>query len=272
VSGAPGALVILLHVDWSFLWERISAPGVAFWPALRLTVVVAVLAQFFGVVLGLFSALAWMSRALPLRLLAYLYVLVIRGTPVIVQIFFIYYGTNLLMGYDLFPKSVSFGLFSASGAVVAGTVALSVNEGAYMSEIIRAGIRSIDLGQMEAAKSVGMPYRLAMRRIILPQAARVIIPPLGNEFNNMLKTTSLLAFIGVYEIFLDAENAYSTSFRPVEVFTAVALWYLLLTTLWGVIQYLIERRLSASDRGEDETLWSGIFGQSGQRLRRTARA
>jgi polar amino acid transport system permease protein len=264
--------VILLHVDWSFLWQRISAPGSAFWPALRLTVLVAVIAQVFGVVLGLFSALAWTSRLWPLRILAYLYVLIIRGTPVIVQIFFIYYGTNLLMGYDLFPNSMGFGLFSVSGAVVAGVVALSVNEGAYMSEIIRAGISSIDPGQLEAAKSVGMPYPLAMRRIILPQAARVIVPPLGNEFNNMLKTTSLLAFIGVYEIFLDAENAYSTSFRPVEVFTAVALWYLLLTTVWSVIQFMIERRLGASDRNEGDSIWSRMLTQSGRRLRRTARA
>jgi polar amino acid transport system permease protein len=264
--------VIILHVDWSFLWQRISAPGAAFWPALRLTVVVAVLAQLFGVALGLVSALAWTSRLWPLRVLAYAYVLIVRGTPVIVQIFFIYYGSNLLAGYNLFPNSMSFGVFTASGAVVAGVVALSVNEGAYMSEIIRAGIRSIDQGQMESAKSVGMSYSLAMRRIVLPQAARVIIPPLGNEFNNMLKTTSLLAFIGVYEIFLDAENAYSTSFRPVEVFTAVALWYLLLTTVWSGVQYLIERRLGASDRDHRESFWSRLAGQSGQRLRRTARA
>src|SRR5581483_9901380 len=104
------------------------------------------------------------------------------------------------------------------GVVVAGTAALAINEGAYMSEIIRAGILSVDAGQMEAALSVGMTRGLAMRRIVLPQAARVIVPPLGNEFNGMIKNTSLLAFIGVYEMFFDAESHYSTTFKPVEYF------------------------------------------------------
>jgi polar amino acid transport system permease protein len=120
-----------------------------------------------------------------------------------------------------------------------------------MREIIRAGIDSIDRGQMEAAKSLGMSYGLAMRRIVLPQAARVIIPPLGNEFNNMLKTTSLLAFIGVTEMFQDADIHYSTTFKPVEYFAAVAFWYLVLTTVWSFIQAAIERRLAAGERGDE---------------------
>jgi len=128
-----------------------------------------------------------------------------------------------------------------------------VNEGAYMREIIRAGIDSIDRGQMEAAKSLGMRYGLAMRRIILPQAARVIVPPLGNEFNNMLKTTSLVFTIGVYELFSDAEIHYSQTFQPVEYFLAVAFWYLVLTGVWSIIQASIERRLAASERTDDLT-------------------
>src|SRR5438046_6106369 len=105
-----------------------------------------------------------------------------------------------------------------------------------MAEIIRAGITSVDPGQMEAAKSLGMRQSLAMRRIVLPQAARVIVPPLGNEFNAMMKTTSLLAFIGVYELFQDADVHYSNSFKPVEYFLAVAFWYLVLTSAWTVVQ------------------------------------
>jgi polar amino acid transport system permease protein len=95
-----------------------------------------------------------------------------------------------------------------------------------------------------------MTTGLGMRRIILPQAARVIVPPLGNEFNNMLKTTSLLAFIGVTELFQDAEIHYSQTFKPVEYFAAVALWYLLLTSVWSLIQARIERRLAVSERGD----------------------
>jgi len=130
-------------------------------------------------------------------------------------------------------------------------VALAINEGAYMSEIIRAGIQSVDPGQMEAALSVGMPRSLAMRRIVLPQAARVIVPPLGNEFNGMIKNTSLLAFIGVYEMFFDAETHYSTTFKPVEYFLAVAFWYLVLTTIWSIIQARIERRLDPAEHGQN---------------------
>jgi polar amino acid transport system permease protein len=111
---------------------------------------------------------------------------------------------------------------------------------------------------MEAAKSVGMPYGLAMRRVVLPQAARVIVPPLGNEFNGMIKNTSLLAFIGVYEMFLDAEQGYSVTFKPVEYFLGVAFWYLVLTTIWTLVQVQIERKLGASEREEDEG-WAQRF-------------
>ncbi len=121
-----------------------------------------------------------------------------------------------------------------------------------MREIIRAGIDSVDKGQLEAARSLGMRHGLAMRRIVLPQAARVIVPPLGNEFNNMLKTTSLLFFIGVMELWGNAEIGYSETFKPVEYFAAVALWYLLLTTIWTVIQSWIERRLAVSERDDSE--------------------
>jgi polar amino acid transport system permease protein len=137
------------------------------------------------------------------------------------------------------------------GAAFAGIVALGINEGAYMREIIRAGIDAIDRGQMEAARSLGMSYGLAMRRVVLPQAARVIVPPLGNEFNSMLKTTSLLAFIGVYELFLDADVHYSTTFKPAEYFAAVAVWYLLLTSGWSIIQAWIERKLATADRADE---------------------
>jgi polar amino acid transport system permease protein len=119
-----------------------------------------------------------------------------------------------------------------------------------MREIIRAGIDSVDRGQMEAARSVGMTYGKAMRRIILPQAARVIVPPLGNEFNNMMKNTSLVYTIGVFEMFAYAEQGYSQTFIA-DYFLAIAIWYLVLTTVWTFIQAYIERRLSVSDRGDE---------------------
>src|ERR671937_2372680 len=246
--------MLVAAIEWHILWKRIFHPDHVFVLALWRTIYISVLAQALGVVLGLIAALMRMSKILPLRLLSGLYVLVFRGTPLIVQIFFVYFGANLLFGFNLIPRTANFGLFTMDGAAFAGIVALAINEGAYMREIIRAGIDAIDKGQMEAAKSLGMTYGLAMRRIVLPQAARVIVPPLGNEFNNMLKTTSLVAFIGVTELFQDAEIHSSQTFKPVEYFTAVAFWYLVLTTAWSLIQARIERRLAVSELGEEVTL------------------
>jgi len=242
---------VLAAIDWHVVWVRVAHPDHVFFHAMYTTVYIAVIAQVMGVVLGLLAAMMRTSKIAPLRLLSGIYVFIFRGTPVLVQIFFIYYGANQLLGFTLIPNTLDLGFFSLDGAVVAGILALGINEGAYMREIIRAGIDSIDKGQMEAAKSLGMRYGLAMRRIVLPQAARVIVPPLGNEFNNMLKTTSLVFTIGVYEMFADAEIHYSQTFQPVEYFMAVAFWYLVLTGVWGFIQAGIERRLGASERGDD---------------------
>ncbi|HEU5431380.1 MAG TPA: amino acid ABC transporter permease [Thermomicrobiales bacterium] len=243
-----------INVDWSILVERIFSPDADFLRAMATTIVIAIVAQALGVLLGLASALAGMSRRPVLRAVSAAYVLVIRGTPLIVQIFFVFFGANLFFDFDLFPREVDLGAFAISGAIVAGIVALAINEGAYMSEIIRAGIVSVEAGQMEAALAVGMTRGLAMRRIVLPQAARVIVPPLGNEFNGMIKNTSLLAFIGVYEMFFDAEAHYSTTFKPVEYFLAVAFWYLVLTTIWSLIQGEIERRLDPAERAASPRL------------------
>ena len=255
---------ILAAVDWHILWRRtideLFHPDGQFWVALWRTLYISVAAQVLGIILGLIAALMRMSRLLPFRILSGLYVLIFRGTPVIVQIFFVYFGANLLFGVNLI-RDTNFGAFTLSAAVLAGIIALGINEGAYMREIIRAGIDSIDRGQMEAAKSLGMPYRLAMRRIILPQAARVIVPPLGNEFNNMMKVTSLLSVIGVEELFLNAQELNSTTFRTFEIFLAAAVYYLALTTIWGFIQSWIERRLAARS-GEVRTagIGSRLFG------------
>lgn len=242
---------MLASIDWGTFWDRVFRPDHVFFRALWTTVYIAVAAQVLGVVLGLVAALMRTSRLAPARWLSGFYVLLFRGTPLLVQIFFVYYGVNLLFGFALIPTTLDFGVFTMDGAVFAGILALGLNEGAYMREIIRAGIDAIDRGQMEAARSLGMTYGLAMRRIILPQAARVIVPPLGNEFNAMIKNTSLVFTIGVYEMFSDAEIHYSQTFKPVEFFGAVAIWYLLLTGIWSIIQAQIERKLSASERADE---------------------
>lgn len=241
-----------LQFDVDFFLRFVFQPSPALLSGLVITVVVAVTAQLTGALLGTLSALAGMSRITVVRAISATYVWFFRGTPLLVQLFLIYFGTPYLLGgFDLFPRDVSlFGFLDLRGAVLAGYVALSVNEGAYMSEIVRAGILSVDPGQTEAAKSLGMTYGLTMRRIVLPQALRVIVPPLGNEFNNMLKTTSLMSVIAVEEVFRVAQAANSATFKSFEAYFGVALYYLALTTIWSAIQGVIERRLGASSGRE----------------------
>jgi polar amino acid transport system permease protein len=236
---------------WDFFFDSIFRPDSLIIRGIGLTVFIAVIAQTIGVVLGIFAALGKMAKSRVFRVPAGLYVWFFRGTPLLVQISLIYYGLGVT-GIYRWPDFEPLGPFG-KGAVQAGILALGVNEGAYMSEIVRAGILSIDPGQMEAAKSLGMTFGQAMRRIILPQAARVIVPPLGNEFNNMLKTTSLLVVISVPELYVtfSYKNASgSTVFHPFELFLAAAVWYLLLTTIWGLIQARIERRLGRGAGGD----------------------
>ncbi len=224
---------------------------------------ISVVSQVIGVILGVFGALGKMSRVLPIRIVANLYIWIFRGTPLLVQMTILYFGLSVARIYTWPP--ISFLGITVGPEVQAGIFALGVNEGAYMTEIVRAGILSIDPGQGEAAKSLGMTYGMAMRRIILPQAARVIVPPLGNEFNNMLKTTSLLALLGgnAAELYTAFSRLNGNLFAPFELFLAAAVWYLLLTTIWTVIQAYIERRLGkgvAGAGGGGPSLRERLFG------------
>jgi polar amino acid transport system permease protein len=232
---------------WSYFVDSIIHPDHQILYGLWLTVSISVVSQIIGVVLGVFGALGRMSKFLPFRLLANFYIWFFRGTPLLVQITFFFFGLSVAHIY-MWPPINIFGL-SIEGEIQAGIFALGVNEGAYMSEIVRAGIISIDPGQLEAAKSLGMTFAQAMRRIVLPQAARVIVPPLGNEFNNMLKTTSLLVIISVPELYTIFSRKQGQYFAPFEFFLAAAVWYLLLTTIWSIVQSWIERRLAKGTPG-----------------------
>jgi polar amino acid transport system permease protein len=239
--------------NWNIVVDSLIRPDRLILVGVWTTLWVSVVSQLIGVVLGVFGALGRLSKLRLVRGLAGFYVWFFRGTPLLVQISFIYFGLGVTGIYN-WPDLGLFGL-TIGGAIQAGIVALGVNEGAYMTEIVRAGILAVDLGQMEAAKSLGMTYRKAMRRIVLPQAARVIVPPLGNEFNNMLKTTSLLVVISVPELYVtfSRKNASGpTVFHPFELFIAAAIWYLLLTSLWGLIQAQIERRLARGTTGAED--------------------
>jgi polar amino acid transport system permease protein len=233
---------------WGYFFDSILRPDGFILSGLWLTVSISISSQLIGVLLGVFGALGKQAKRRPIRWLANFYVWFFRGTPLLVQISLLFFGLSVTKIYT-WPDINVLGL-PIAGAVQAGIVALGLNEGAYMTEIVRAGIISVDPGQMEAAKSLGMTTGQAMRRIVLPQAARVIIPPLGNEFNNMLKTTSLLVIISVPELYVIFSRKQGTSFAPFEYFLAAAVWYLLLTTIWSVIQAWIERRLGRGVGGE----------------------
>lgn len=236
----------MYHFDWSLFWSTIWPPTAFQNPLIRtgiiVTLVVSVVAQLMGVILGLFAALAKMSRFSILRGLADAYIWYFRGTPLLVQMVLLYFGLGVTHIYD-FPDLRIATFIVITGAIQAGTLALGINEGAYMAEIIRAGIEAIDPGQMEAAKSLGMTYPLAMQRIVLPQAAKVIVPPLGNEFNNMMKTTTLLSVISAPELFFAFSQINARLFKPFELFIAVSIYYLVMTTVWSFIQARIEASL-----------------------------
>ena len=226
--------------SWSFFWHYLLQPSSVFLNGLWLTLWISVIAQSLGTLFGLFVALARMSKTRALQVPARVFVWAMRGTPLLVQVVFIYTG---LAAANIFRfEDIDFGFITLPGNIQAGILALTLNEAAYMAEIIRAGINSVDVGQAEASKSLGMTYAGYMRRIILPQAARVVVPPLGNEFNGMLKNTSLLSIIGVPELLLATQMVTSATFRVFELYLVVACYYLLLTSLWGLVQQRLERR------------------------------
>jgi polar amino acid transport system permease protein len=235
-----------MSFDWPFFWHHLLEPSSLYVTGLVLTVVLSVVSQLIGTALGLAAALARISRFRAAQAVARFYIWVMRGTPLLVQIVFIY--TGLAAANLVHFQDIDVGLFVIAGNVQAGILALSLNEGAYMAEIIRAGIASVDYGQGEAASSLGMTQPLLMRRIILPQAVRLIIPPLGNQFNIMLKNSTLVSIIGVPELLLVTETINSATFRTFELYTVVGLYFLTLTTLWGVAQRWIEIRFATPSR------------------------
>jgi polar amino acid transport system permease protein len=256
----------LYHFDWQLFLKYLWPPSAFQDPLIRngliVTIVVSVVAQALGVLFGLFAALGKLSKFSPIRVIADAYIWYFRGTPLLVQMSLLFFGLGVTHIYD-FPD-LNLGLFVVGGAIQAGTLALAINEGAYMAEIVRAGIEAIEPGQMEAAKSLGMTYGLAMRRIVLPQALKVIVPPLGNEFNNMMKTTSLMEVISASELFYGFTQVNARLFKPFELFIAASLYYLALTTIWTVIQSWIESRLGERKGIERAPgLFQRLFGGGG---------
>ena len=236
--------------NWSVFWQYLWPPTAFANPLIRagllLTLLIAVVSMVVGVLLGLLGALARLSKRRVARAIVTVYVTWFRSTPLIVQLALIYFGLSALHIYS-FP-SQTIGFFTLSGAIQAGILTFGLNEGAYMTEIIRSGINSVDRGQMEAARAIGMTHRQAMRWIVLPQAVRVILPPLGNDFNGMLKSTSLVITIGAVEFFGAYQEVNGVLYDPFELFLACSFYYLALTIAWSLIQARLERRFGSPEQ------------------------
>ena len=198
------------------------------------TVYVSLLSIASACVLALFGALGRLSKNPIFYGVATFYISVIRGTPLIVQIFVIYLGLPQ-MGIVI-------------NAVLAGIIALGVNYGAYMTEIFRAGIQAIGRGQIEAAHSLGMTYGQLMKRVVLPQALRLIIPPTGTEFIAMLKDSALVNFLGVWELFFRAVKIGRQNFKSMETLIIAGLFYWLVTIFFQYFQSRLETRMAKGTR------------------------
>jgi polar amino acid transport system permease protein len=195
-----------------------------------MTVELTVITLVLGTVLGIIFALMRLSSNIVLSQISNFYTWIIRGTPMLLQLFFFYYGLPSV-GIRLTPFQ-------------AAVIGLGLNSGAYMAEIIRGGILSIDKGQFEAAKALGFSYTETMQKIILPQTFKVIIPPVGNEFITILKDTSLVSTIAMVELMRSAQQMYASTFKPIEIFATAAMLYLILTTVFTTIFSVYEKKLS----------------------------
>lgn len=199
------------------------------------TVKITAISVALGIVIGLFVGIARICHSKPLRVLAAIYVDFLRGTPLLVQIFLMYFALPVVTGQRIDP-------------FLAAIASCSINSGAYVAEIFRAGIQSIDDGQMEAGRSLGMSWGQTMRYVIVPQAFKRVIPPLGNEFIALLKDSSLVSVIGFEELTRRGQLIIARTYGSLEIWTCVAVIYLIMTiTISRFVAYL-ERRYKFDDR------------------------
>jgi polar amino acid transport system permease protein len=229
---------------WGVVGQYLFSPRVLH--GMLLTVELTALAMAIGIVGGVIVAVMRLSPNPIVSGLAWLYAWFFRGTPVLVQVIFWSFIAALYpylsLGIPFGPEFLYFDSNKLVPIFVGVVLGFGLNEVAYMSEIVRAGILSVDQGQTEAAEALGMTRTRIMRRIVLPQAMRVIIPPTGNETISMLKTTSLAAVVAVGELFTNVQLIYGSNYQQIPLLVVGSLWYLVLTSVLSVFQHYIERR------------------------------
>lgn len=225
--------VFLQAAPYTFRWNVLLPYFPAFARGLLVTFEVSLVAEILGIVLGLMTALARLSRWSALRLIAIGYTDFFRGVPLLATLVWFYYGVSLLFG-------INFTAFSA------GVSGLGITYGAYLAEIFRAGIQAIPRGQTEAAQTLGLSPWHIMQHVVLPQAVRIALPPIGNSFVSMLKDSSLIAVLAVTDLMRQGMIVASDTFRAFEAYTFVAVVYYLLTVLVARVLSGVERRLAVS--------------------------
>ncbi len=220
-----------MSFDFQLIWDSLPLllSGAA------ITIEITAISVAFGFVLGLITSVCRLSGIKILHGIAVCYVNIIRGTPMLVQIFLIYFALPMIIGQRINP-------------FVAAVAACSINSGAYVSEIFRAGIQSVDKGQMEAGRSLGLSWMQTMRYVILPQAFKHVIPPLGNEFISMTKETSLVSVIGFEELTRRGQLIIAKTYGSFEIWTTVAILYLIMTLSIAQLVSFLERRFAVDDR------------------------
>jgi len=193
---------------------------------IKISVISLIFAFIIGIIFGIFS----ISKSKILKTIANIYLYIVRGTPLMIQALFIYFGIAPL-------------IFGRSDAVICGIVAIALNAGAYMSEIFRGGIQAIDIGQMEAARSLGLGYFKTMQKVILPQAIKIMIPSIINQFIVTIKDTSILSVISIRELTLSGQIIVARNFKPFQTYAIVGGMYFILITTLSIVSKYLERRL-----------------------------
>jgi polar amino acid transport system permease protein len=237
------SLVTNENFHWDIVGRYLTTSSVL--NGLKNTLILTLFAMAIGIVGGILLAVMRLSANPLLSWTAAAYIWLFRGTPVITQLLFWFFLAALYprlgLGIPFGPTFLSVDTNSLIAPFTAALLGLGLNEAAYMAEIVRGGILSVDPGQTEAAEALGMTRAKILRRIVLPQAMRVIIPPTGNETISMLKTTSLVIVIAYFELMTAVQQIYSRNFQTIPLLIVAAIWYLLLTSILTVVQGFIER-------------------------------
>lgn len=225
-----------------YLFSDIILSGV------RLTIGLTLIAQLLGIVVGVGLAIMRLSPNPTVARCAWVYLWFFRGTPLLVQLIFWYNISALYpeftIGLPFLEPLVSFNANALITPLAVAILGLGLNEGAYMAEIVRGGILGVDSGQSQAAKALGMTHSQTLRRIVLPQALRLILPPTGNQTILMLKTTSLVSILALADLLYSAQSIYTRTFQTIPLLIVVSLWYITITSVLTIGQTLLERKLS----------------------------